>query len=123
MISRGCSIPPGGYVQNANNPPWWTNLRAPIDPADYPRVLTALADPSTLADLRRVLAGKVFAHTADYDAAIASHQRFLQLSPGLAETFWSLNGIARAHLAAGRIEEALAWGLRGAWPDRVRPSR
>ena len=43
-----------------------------VDPADYPRVLTALADPSTLADLRRVLAGKVFAHTAAYDAAIGA---------------------------------------------------
>ena len=43
-----------------------------VDPADYPRVLTALADASTLAELRRVLAGKVFAHTAAYDAAISA---------------------------------------------------
>lgn len=28
--------PPGGYVQNANNPPWWTSLRAAIDPDRYP---------------------------------------------------------------------------------------
>jgi acyl-homoserine-lactone acylase len=28
--------PRGGYVQNANNPPWWTTLRASIDPARYP---------------------------------------------------------------------------------------
>ena len=28
--------PSGGYVQNANNPPWWTSLRDPIDPARYP---------------------------------------------------------------------------------------
>ena len=28
--------PRGGYVQNANNPPWWTSLRDPIDPTDYP---------------------------------------------------------------------------------------
>jgi acyl-homoserine-lactone acylase len=28
--------PPGGYLQNANNPPWWTTLRASIDPAMYP---------------------------------------------------------------------------------------
>jgi acyl-homoserine-lactone acylase len=27
--------PPGGYVQSANNPPWWTSLRDPIDPARY----------------------------------------------------------------------------------------
>jgi len=28
--------PPGGYVQSANNPPWWTTLRASIDPMKYP---------------------------------------------------------------------------------------
>ena len=28
--------PAGGYVQNANNPPWWTTLRDSIDPARYP---------------------------------------------------------------------------------------
>jgi acyl-homoserine-lactone acylase len=28
--------PAGGYVQNANNPPWWTSLSDPLDPAEYP---------------------------------------------------------------------------------------
>ncbi|MBI3048704.1 MAG: penicillin acylase family protein [Acidobacteria bacterium] len=28
--------PPGGYIQNANNPPWWTTLRASITPERYP---------------------------------------------------------------------------------------
>ena len=28
--------PPHGYVQNANNPPWFTSLRDPIDPARFP---------------------------------------------------------------------------------------
>jgi acyl-homoserine-lactone acylase len=28
--------PPGGYVQNANNPPWWTSLRDRLDPGRYP---------------------------------------------------------------------------------------
>lgn len=69
------------------------------------------ANPNSL--LIANVAGYAHFFMGDYDAAIASHERFLQLSPGLAETFWSLNGIARAHLAAGRIEEALAWGLRG----------
>ena len=31
--------PAGGYVQNANNPPWWTSLRDPIDPARYPNYI------------------------------------------------------------------------------------
>jgi phosphoribosylaminoimidazolecarboxamide formyltransferase/IMP cyclohydrolase len=43
-----------------------------VDPDDYRRVLGAIhaVDPDT--DLRRLLAGKVFSHTAGYDAAIAS---------------------------------------------------
>jgi acyl-homoserine-lactone acylase len=28
--------PPGGYVQSANNPPWWTSLRDPIDSNRFP---------------------------------------------------------------------------------------
>ena len=28
--------PPGGYLQNANNPPWYVSLRQPLDPERYP---------------------------------------------------------------------------------------
>jgi len=28
--------PAGGYVQNCNDPPWWTSLRNPLDPKKYP---------------------------------------------------------------------------------------
>ena len=28
--------PPGGYIQNANNPPWYVTLRRHLDPARYP---------------------------------------------------------------------------------------
>lgn len=28
--------PAGGYIQNANNAPWWTSLRDRLDPARYP---------------------------------------------------------------------------------------
>jgi acyl-homoserine-lactone acylase len=28
--------PPGGYVQNCNSPPFFTNLHAPLDPAKFP---------------------------------------------------------------------------------------
>lgn len=28
--------PKGGYVQNCNDPPWWTSLRELLDPAKYP---------------------------------------------------------------------------------------
>ncbi len=42
------------------------------DPADYTRVLDCLRAGDNDVDLRRLLAGKVFAHTASYDAAIAA---------------------------------------------------
>ncbi|MBL8996757.1 MAG: bifunctional phosphoribosylaminoimidazolecarboxamide formyltransferase/IMP cyclohydrolase [Gemmatimonadales bacterium] len=43
-----------------------------VDPADYTRVLEALANGGDALELRRGLAEKVYAHTAAYDAAIAS---------------------------------------------------
>src|SRR6185295_7004581 len=42
-----------------------------VDPADYGRVLAALAAGDDDLDLRRLLAEKVFERTAAYDAAIA----------------------------------------------------
>jgi phosphoribosylaminoimidazolecarboxamide formyltransferase/IMP cyclohydrolase len=43
-----------------------------VDPSDYAPVLTALKDGKDHAGLRQQLAGKAFAHTAAYDAAIAA---------------------------------------------------
>ena len=43
-----------------------------VDPADYPRVLALLADGTNDEAFRMRLAGKVFEHTAAYDAAIAN---------------------------------------------------
>jgi phosphoribosylaminoimidazolecarboxamide formyltransferase/IMP cyclohydrolase len=43
-----------------------------VDPNDYHRVLASLHAQDNDEDLRRLLAGKVYAHTASYDAAIAS---------------------------------------------------
>jgi phosphoribosylaminoimidazolecarboxamide formyltransferase/IMP cyclohydrolase len=42
-----------------------------VDPSDYARVIAALEADDDDIDLRRLLAEKVFAHTAAYDAAIA----------------------------------------------------
>ena len=44
-----------------------------IDPADYPRVLSALRSNAVSAELKRELAGKVFAATGRYDQAIAQY--------------------------------------------------
>ena len=43
-----------------------------VDPDDYKRVLAALHAGDDDRDLRRLLAGKVYAHTASYDSAIAA---------------------------------------------------
>ncbi|HKG95584.1 MAG TPA: bifunctional phosphoribosylaminoimidazolecarboxamide formyltransferase/IMP cyclohydrolase [Gemmatimonadaceae bacterium] len=43
-----------------------------VDPADYNRVLATLQADDDDIDLRRLLAGKAYAHTAAYDAAIAT---------------------------------------------------
>ncbi|MDQ3137657.1 MAG: bifunctional phosphoribosylaminoimidazolecarboxamide formyltransferase/IMP cyclohydrolase [Gemmatimonadota bacterium] len=44
-----------------------------VDPTDYPKVLELLRRDAVTPDLRRRFAAKVFAHTADYDAAIAAY--------------------------------------------------
>ncbi|MDP2138539.1 MAG: bifunctional phosphoribosylaminoimidazolecarboxamide formyltransferase/IMP cyclohydrolase [Candidatus Didemnitutus sp.] len=54
------------------------------DPADYAAVLAAFsAEPTTLGDLRRRLALKVFQRTAGYDAAIARFLAAQQVEPDL----------------------------------------
>ena len=42
-----------------------------VDPSDYPRVLATLEANDDDLDLRRLLAEKVYAHTASYDGAIS----------------------------------------------------
>ena len=56
-----------------------------VDPADYPRLLTALQTGTVTSALRRELARKVFDHTSRYDRAIASY--FDKQTSGEAETF------------------------------------
>jgi phosphoribosylaminoimidazolecarboxamide formyltransferase/IMP cyclohydrolase len=49
----------------------FTAVTVVVDPADYERVLEGLRDGTNDVSLRRALAGKAFAHTGSYDAAIA----------------------------------------------------
>jgi phosphoribosylaminoimidazolecarboxamide formyltransferase/IMP cyclohydrolase len=44
-----------------------------VDPTDYPHVLEMLRAGTLTPEIRREFAAKVFAHTADYDAAIAGY--------------------------------------------------
>ncbi|MFQ5746398.1 MAG: bifunctional phosphoribosylaminoimidazolecarboxamide formyltransferase/IMP cyclohydrolase [Gemmatimonadota bacterium] len=54
-----------------NHPFVW----AICDPADYPRVVEAIASTGDAPELRRELAARVFAHVAAYDAAISGYLR------------------------------------------------
>jgi phosphoribosylaminoimidazolecarboxamide formyltransferase / IMP cyclohydrolase len=44
-----------------------------VDPTDYPLVLEMLRRQTITPEIRREFAAKVFSHTSDYDAAIASY--------------------------------------------------
>src|SRR5688572_1517070 len=50
----------------------YESVIAVVVPADHPAVLAALKMEKDDPTLRRTLAGKVFEHTASYDAAIAT---------------------------------------------------
>ncbi len=130
-LTRGWPVPPG--VDDAREAITLAERALAADSSDA--VVLALAgmirltvqndEAGGLALIRRALAlnpnsllianlaGFTAFYCRNYDDAIAHHSRFLQLSPGHPEAYWSLNGIARSHLAAGRVEEALTWGLRG----------
>jgi TolB-like protein/DNA-binding winged helix-turn-helix (wHTH) protein len=56
----------------------------------------------------------------NYEDSIAAHLRSLSLAPGIPESAWSLSGLSRAQLSAGRIEDALATALRGMEFDNPR---
>lgn len=58
------------------------------------------------------VAGYAHFHCGGFDESIDCYLRAVQLSPSVPEGFSILGCIARSHLAAGRTEEALAWGLR-----------
>ncbi len=64
-----------------------------VDPSDYPRILEELAASGgqTSLDLRFALAQKAFAHTADYDRAIADYLGG-QTATGAAECYQFQNG-------------------------------
>ncbi|HEX5830738.1 MAG TPA: bifunctional phosphoribosylaminoimidazolecarboxamide formyltransferase/IMP cyclohydrolase [Gemmatimonadaceae bacterium] len=92
-----------------------------VDPGDYARALAALQAGDDDVDLRRLLAGKVFAHTAAYDAAIAQwfteqrDDRFPELATLALERVQTLrygeNPTQRAAFYAERHDAGLA-GLR-----------
>ena len=56
------------------------------DPADYDRVLNALADGELPRELKQELAVKAFAHTARYDAAISGYLNGVYLEDGFPES-------------------------------------
>lgn len=58
------------------------------------------------------VAAYCFWHAGHVEEAIERRMRALALAPGAPEAVWLMSGLATAHLSAGRMEEALYWGLR-----------
>lgn len=58
------------------------------------------------------IAGYAFFHCGHLDESIVHYERGQRLSPLGTDAVWSLNGIARSHLEAGRPDEALTWANR-----------
>lgn len=67
-------------------------------------------NPNSLIALN--FAGLVNQHAGDLDKSIALHTRALQLSPGAPDNYWSLTGIALAHMFAYRFDEAIKWARK-----------
>ena len=53
-----------------------------------------------------------FWHAGHIEASITRQMRALRLAPRVPEAVWTMNGLAVAHLSAGRAGKALQWGLR-----------
>jgi tetratricopeptide (TPR) repeat protein len=58
------------------------------------------------------VAGYARWHRGDFDDAVAITLRALQMSPTGGQYLHCMSQLARTHLSAGRIEDALVWGLR-----------
>lgn len=58
------------------------------------------------------VAAYCFWHVGRIEEAIERHMRTLLLAPKALESAWVMNALAGAHMSAGRVEEALQWGLR-----------
>ena len=90
-----------------------------VDPADYGRVLDALTHGGDQLPLRRELAGKVYAHTAAYDAAISgwfaqqAGDRFPQRMSLAFERAQSLRYGENPHQKAAFYVDAPGAGLSG----------
>ncbi|HVU18983.1 MAG TPA: bifunctional phosphoribosylaminoimidazolecarboxamide formyltransferase/IMP cyclohydrolase [Candidatus Didemnitutus sp.] len=76
------------------------------DPADYPAVLSALAQPAELSALRRKLALKVFQRTSAYDGAIAAYLEKQAVEPDLD----ALSGFPEKYTLSLRKAQNLRYG-------------
>ena len=78
-----------------------------VDPTDYAKVLELLRQGALTREVRREFAAKVFAHTSDYDAAIAGYLTAARgrLAPADRHRAWNgcrRSGTARTRASAPR---------------------
>lgn len=93
----------------------WQDVTVLVDPADYPAALEKLNSGGVDRDFRFALSGKVFAHTAAYDALIAQYLRERRGGEGYPEkltvTFEQIQGMRygeNPHQKAAFYREPLA---------------
>jgi acyl-homoserine-lactone acylase len=114
--------PPGGYVQNANDPPHFTNLRAPLRPASLP-----VGTPEPRLRLRSQLSLQLVEQMGDSltleDVVRAKHDLTMlaavRLKPGLVRA--AREAAASGRVPAGADADALgaAADLLEGWDDRA----
>ena len=80
------------------------NVAIVVDPADYPAIVSALGEGTTLAQ-RTQLAAKAFRHTADYDTAVAD---WFAAQEATAAAEWTIDTAGLPIVAA----EETAWAPR-----------
>ena len=85
-----------------------------VDPEDYDRVISAVKSGDVTEELRQSLAGKAFAHTAAYDAAISNY--FASQAGSLFPSAWSLELSRVSELRYGENPHQKAAFYREATP-------
>jgi len=94
--------PPSGYVQNANDPPWWTTFPVALDPARYP---SYLAGRGMSLRAQRSVAMLESDRSVTYDELLAyKHSTRMELADRLLDDLLS----AAAASTSATVREAAA---------------
>jgi acyl-homoserine-lactone acylase len=102
--------PPGGYLQNANNPPWYPSVRDRLHPADYPAYIERGDDLSLRAQLALDALERTPRFSVDDLRRLKFDTRMLLADRTLPDLFAAADGVTNASdtLRAG-LDALQAW--------------